>query len=129
MKKLLKSVFLVTALSSSVLGVAADNTDNERIAIDMSELSTTKNEVAVLQVLSEICPSMLNKSQQQGFGKAYQAELKRLLPTISDPRMAIQYLSSQQDYKQILNETRQWTLSYPTAENKELCSELASGAY
>ena len=48
------------------------------------------------------------------------------MPTISDPRLAVQYLSSQQDYKQILNETRQWTLSYPKAENLELCKDLAN---
>jgi hypothetical protein len=104
----------------------AEDKNNDTIAIDMSELSTTKEEVAVLQVLSEICPPMLNKSQQTGFNTAYNVELKKLMPTIRDPRLAVQYLSSQQDYKQILNETRQWTLSYPKAENLELCKDLAN---
>ena len=109
----------------TVSGIAEDK-NGDTIAIDMSDLSTTKEEVAVLQVLSEICPSMLNKSQQTGFNTAYNVELKKLMPTISDPRLAVQYLSSQQDYKQILNETRQWTLSYPKAENLELCKDLAN---
>ena len=109
----------------TVSGIAEDK-NGDTIAIDMSDLSTTKEEVAVLQVLSEICPPMLNKSQQTGFNTAYNVELKKLMPTISDPRLAVQYLSSQQDYNQILNETRQWTLSYPKAENLELCKDLAN---
>lgn len=107
----------------------AEDKNSNTIAIDMSELATTKEEVAVLQVLSEICPPMLTQSQQKGFGNAYNAELKKLMPTISDPRLAIQYLSTQQDYKQILNETRQWTLSYPKTENLAVCKELATSKY
>lgn len=71
---------------------------------------------------------MLNQKQQKGFATAYNAELKNLMPSISDPRMAVQYLSTQQDYKQILDETRRWTLSFSNAENKQVCSELASSA-
>lgn len=114
------------AMSVTVSAVAADDTNT--IAIDMSELSTTKEEVAVLQVLSEICPPMLNKKQQQGFATAYNVELKNLMPTITDPRMAVQYLSTQQDYKQILEETRQWTLGFSNADNKQVCQELADSA-
>ncbi|ELA08322.1 hypothetical protein MOMA_07161 [Moraxella macacae 0408225] len=105
-----------------------DGITGNTIAIDMSTLATTKEEVAVLQVFSEICPPMLTKKQQQGFAKAYNAELKSLMPSISDPRLAVQYLSTQQDYKQILNETRRWTLSFSNAENKRVCTELASSA-
>lgn len=124
-QQLLKSLVAIAGLGIAVSGGAAD-TPETNIAIDISELTTTKEEVALLQVLSEICPAMLNKTQQQGFITAYNAELKRLMPTISEPRMAVQYLSTQQDYKQILNETRQWTLSYPKNENRAVCTELAA---
>lgn len=103
--------------------------DDNKIAIDMSDLSATKNEIAVLQVLSEICPTMLGKNQQQGFANAYNVELKKLMPSLSDPKQAIQYLSTQQDYKQILADTRQWTLSYPKSENKAICTDLATYHY
>ena len=127
-QRVMKSMVAVVGLGIAVSGGAADTTD-ANIAIDISELSTTKEEVALLQVLSEICPAMLPKNQQQGFSTAYNNELKRLMPTISDPRMAVQYLSTQQDYKQILNETRQWTLSYSKDENKAICTELAASDY
>lgn len=107
----------------------ADNPDDNRIAIDMSELSATKNEIAVLQVLSEICPPMLAKNQQQGFANAYNVELKKLMPSLNNPKQAIQYLSTQQDYKKILADTRQWTLTYPKSENKEICTDLATYQY
>ena len=123
--KISQAMIGMLLMGVTVSGIA-DDKNNDTIAIDMSELSTTKEEVAVLQVLSEICPPMLNKSQQTGFNTAYNVELKKFMPTISDPRLAVQYLSSQQDYKQILNETRQWTLSYPKAENLELCKDLAN---
>ncbi|ONG37330.1 hypothetical protein BKE17_11215 [Enhydrobacter sp. H5] len=123
--KISQAMIGMLLMGVTVSGIAEDK-NGDTIAIDMSELSTTKEEVAVLQVLSEICPPMLNKSQQTGFNTAYNVELKKLMPTISDPRLAVQYLSSQQDYKQILNETRQWTLSYPKAENLELCKDLAN---
>ena len=121
-KLVLASCATAFAMSATVSAVAADDTNT--IAIDMSELSTTKEEVAVLQVLSEICPPMLSK----GFATAYNVELKNLMPTITDPRMAVQYLSTQQDYKQILEETRQWTLGFSNADNKQVCQELADSA-
>lgn len=118
------------AISLSTLFISglsmANPYQTNTFAIDMSELATTKEEVAVLQVFSEICPPMLNKKQQYNFAQAYNMELKNLMPTISDPRMAIQYLATQQDYKQILAETRQWTLSFPNTENKQVCTELAN---
>ena len=123
--KISQAMIGMLLMGVTVSGIAEDK-NGDTIAIDMSDLSTTKEEVAVLQVLSEICPPMLNKSQQTGFNTAYNVELKKLMPTISDPRLAVQYLSSQQDYKQISNETRQWTLSYPKAENLELCKDLAN---
>lgn len=102
--------------------------DDENLTIDMSDVVTTKDEVAVLQVLSEICPPMLNKKQQQNFANAYQVELHRLLP-VSDPKMAMQYLATQQDYKKILHDTREWTLGFSKKENKELCIEIADSEF
>lgn len=106
--------------------LANDNETN--ITIDMSDVVTTKDEVAVLQVLSEICPPMLNKKQQQNFVNAYHIELQRLLP-VSDPKLAMQYLATQQDYKKILHDTREWTLGFSKNENKMLCVELADSAF
>lgn len=123
-----KTVLVMASSALSLTAVAQDQPATS-YSIDISQLATTKEEIAVLQVLSEICPPMLTKPQQQGFINAYNHELQNLMPSIQEPRLAIQYLSSQQDYKQTLNDTRQWTLSYPKDENKAVCLELANSQY
>ena len=95
------------------------------VTIDLSEVGPTKNEVAMLQVISEMCPPMLNAKQRTNFAKAYNTELQNLMPTISEPKAAVQYLSTQADYQQILNDTRQWLLSFPKTDNQQMCFELA----
>ena len=77
------------------------------------QLSTTKEEVAVLQVLSEICPPMLNKSQQTGFNTAYNVELKINADHQRSSFSGAILILSARLQNAILNETRQWTLSYP----------------
>ncbi len=106
---------------------AADNVST--IPLDMSGVSVTKHEIAVMQVLSEICPPMLNKKQKQRFYKSYNIQLHQLMPTLEDPKAAIQYLSTQQDYRQILQSIRSWTLGFSKQDNKALCEDLANAEY
>lgn len=109
--------------------ISPDQSSNQgapHVTIDLSEVGPTKNEVAMLQVISEICPPMLNEKQRVNFAKAYNTELINLMPTISEPKAAMQYFSTQADYQQILHDTRQWVLGFPKADNQELCLELAA---
>ena len=117
---------LVTAVAMlSQASNAADNTETT-IPLDMSGMNITKHEIAVMQVLSEICPSMLSTNQRQRFYKSYNAQLHDLMPTLEDPKAAIQYLSTQQDYRQILQSMRSWTMSFSKQDNKALCVDLAN---
>ncbi|WP_299185094.1 hypothetical protein [uncultured Psychrobacter sp.] len=106
---------------------ASDNVST--IPLDMSGVSITKHEIAVMQVLSEICPPMLNKRQRQRFYKSYNIQLHELMPSLEDPKAAIQYLSTQQDYRQILQSIRSWTLGFSKQDNKALCEDLANAQY
>ena len=117
---------LVTAVAMlSQASNAADNTATT-IPLDMSGMNITKHEIAVMQVLSEICPSMLSTNQRQRFYKSSNAQLHDLMPTLEDPKAAIQYLSTQQDYRQILQSMRSWTMSFSKQDNKALCVDLAN---
>lgn len=69
------------------------------IPLDICGMNITKHEIAVMQVLSEICPPMLNGKQKQRFYKSYTVQLHELMPSLEDPKAAIQYLSTQQDYR------------------------------
>ncbi|OLF38090.1 MULTISPECIES: MCR_0457 family protein [unclassified Psychrobacter] len=117
--------------SASMLAQTSNAASNNvsTIPLDMSGVSITKHEIAVMQVLSEICPPMLNKRQRQRFYKSYNIQLHELMPSLEDPKAAIQYLSTQQDYRQILQSIRSWTLGFSKQDNKALCEDLANAQY
>ncbi|WP_227514269.1 MCR_0457 family protein [Psychrobacter urativorans] len=107
---------------------AAPNTATT-IPLDMSGMNITKHEIAVMQVLSEICPPMLKGNQKQRFYKSYNMQLRELMPSLEDPKAAIQYLSTQQDYRQILQGMRSWTMSFAKQDNQELCEDMANAEF
>ena len=107
----------------------AANNPATTIPLDMSGINVTKHEIAVMQVLSEICPPMLNGKQKQRFYKSYNVQLHELMPSLEDPKAAIQYLSTQQDYRQILQGIRSWTMGFSKQDNKALCEDLANAEY
>lgn len=115
------------AMLSQVAYAAPDSSTT--IPLDMSGMNITKHEIAVMQVLSEICPPMLNGNQKQRFYKSYNVQLHELMPTLEDPKAAIQYLSTQQDYRQILQSIRSWTMSFSKQDNRAICEDLANAEY
>ncbi|WP_019673547.1 MCR_0457 family protein [Psychrobacter lutiphocae] len=123
----LRKIMLTVALGSvSLFGSMLSHAAETTIPVDLAGTTATKHEIAVLQVLSEICPPMLNNQQKSNFYKAYNYELKQMLPTIENPKAAIQYLSTQQDYKTILSSMRSWTMGFSPEENLALCTDLAN---
>ncbi len=125
-RKLVISTFIGSiAFMGSTLAQAAQTT----IPVDLSRATATTHEIAVLQVLAEVCPPMLSRRQQHIFHKTYNQKLKQMLPSIENPKAAIRYLSTQQDYKAVLSSIRNWTLSYSRDENLALCTDLASAEF
>ncbi|AOY45022.1 MULTISPECIES: MCR_0457 family protein [Psychrobacter] len=120
---------LITSVAMLSQASNAANNPATTIPLDMSGINITKHEIAVMQVLSEICPSMLNGNQKQRFYKSYTVQLHELMPSLEDPKAAIQYLSTQQDYRQILQGIRSWTMGFSKQENKALCEDLANAEY
>lgn len=108
---------------------AAPSSNTTTIPLDMSGINITKHEIAVMQVLSEICPPMLVGNQKQRFYKSYNVQLHELMPSLEDPKAAIQYLSTQQDYRQILQSIRSWTMSFSKQDNRAICEDLANAEY
>ncbi|MGO2996686.1 MAG: MCR_0457 family protein [Moraxellaceae bacterium] len=132
MAKAASKIGLAGLIASVAMMSQASNAANNpatTIPLDMSGINITKHEIAVMQVLSEICPSMLNGNQKQRFYKSYTVQLHELMPSLEDPKAAIQYLSTQQDYRQILQGIRSWTMGFSKQENKALCEDLANAEY
>ena len=120
---------LITSVAMLSQASFAANNSATTIPLDMSGINVTKHEIAVMQVLSEICPPMLTGKQKQRFYKSYNVQLHELMPSLEDPKAAIQYLSTQQDYRQILQGIRSWTMGFSKQENKALCEDLANAEY
>ena len=117
--------------SAALLAQTANAVDDgaTTIPVDLSGMNVTKHEIAVMQVLSEICPPMLSANKKQRFFKSYNMQLHELMPSLDDPKAAIQYLSTQQDYRQILQGIRSWTMQFPKQDNKAICEDLANAEY
>lgn len=91
-------------------------------------LTATQYEVALIQVLSEICPPMLNTRQKANFNRAYDRQLRIFMPYSADPYQSLRQLSAQREYRIVLHNVRAWTASFPASENRALCYEFAAAA-
>ena len=120
---------LITSVAMLSQATNAASNSATTIPLDLSGVNITKHEIAVMHVLSEICPPMLTGKQKQRFYKSYNVQLHELMPSLEDPKAAIQYLSTQQDYRQILQGIRSWTMGFSKQENKALCEDLANAEY
>ena len=120
---------LITSVAMLSQATNAASNSATTIPLDLSGINITKHEIAVMQVLSEICPPMLTGKQKQRFYKSYNVQLHELMPSLEDPKAAIQYLSTQQDYRQILQGIRSWTMGFSRQDNKALCEDLANAEY
>lgn len=92
-------------------------------------ITVSQYELALVQVLSEICPPMLNERQRVRFDTAYNRQLRQFMPRSSNPQQSLRQLSTQRDYRAVLHNVRAWTASYPTAENRALCREFSEMSF
>lgn len=89
------------------------------------DLTVSQYELALVQVLAEICPPMLNSDQRLLFIKAYNQQLRSFLPTATNPNDTLKHMHSQRDYRTALQNVRAWTASYPINQNRRLCLQFS----
>lgn len=131
MQKSVKNVLMVT-LSTTLLTFSSFSAfaESDKKSADKAEnnieitpaIQTTKEEVAVVHVLSEICPDIIGKNEN--FNKGYERMLTDLLPGISDPVLAVEALSEEGDYQEVLAEARQNASKHSREDNREVCLEM-----
>lgn len=88
-------------------------------------VTVSQYELALAQVLSEICPAMLTKEEREQFNEAYHKQLRKFIPKVENPSEILRRLSGQQEYRLALQKVRSWTADYPDSENHALCQEFA----
>lgn len=89
-------------------------------------LTVSQYELALIHVLADICPPMLNNRQKVYFSRAYNSKLQDFMPYSADPKYALRQLLSRRDYRTIYQNVHAWTTSYPVEENRALCKEFAN---
>lgn len=131
--KLLKTfiIILVTCVTASLpMQTHAKSTKTAKAytisANDVADIRVTKYELALVQVMAEICPQMLSGRQKSQFYEAYNNQLRAFIPSADDPEEILDYLSTQRDYRAVLQSVRSWTKSFPQNENRELCTDFAN---
>lgn len=118
----------IAALCGVAISLCQQTWANTRVDLSSVSLEVTPHELALVQVMSEICPPLLNSSQRLKFTQAYQSQLRAFMPNL-DPTAVMQQISGQAGYRNILSSIRAWTLSYPTAENRALCVEFSESSF
>lgn len=98
----------------------------QAVATQEVYLSVSQYELALIQVLSEICPPMLNAQQKANFNRAYNQQLRSFMPRAANPHQTLRQLTAQREYRMVLHNVRAWTASFPASENRALCREFAS---
>ncbi|WFF38210.1 hypothetical protein LU290_08095 [Moraxella nasibovis] len=89
-----------------------------------AELTVSQYELALVQVLSEICPPMLSNQQRIQFAHAYQQQLRSFMPTSTNPNNTLRQLRTQLGYRSALQNIRAWTATYPPAQNRKICLQF-----
>lgn len=105
----------------------ASKKDKNGAIPDLSLIEVTPHELALTQVMAEICPPLLTAAQKVNFNKAYDGHLALFMPTL-DSKSVMEYLGEQSQYRAIVGSIRKWTLSFPNSENKALCVEFSKTA-
>lgn len=90
---------------------------------DGIEVSPTQQssmqEVAAIQVLSEICPQIIGKNKN--FDTGYHLLLSDFLPGFKDPELALQALNENDDYQTVLKQARDDAAHATRENNREVC--------
>lgn len=136
-KRTLKNkLTLATVMSTVIVASASSNATNYHMSnalgsskyqsASAAKISATKRQLALMQVMSEVCPGLINSNLRPQFYQAYNTKLQRLMPTAANPQLAMRQLSSQKDYRQLHSNLKSWTLTFSRAENKAICEEMAT---
>lgn len=117
--------YTVLMLVTASMWLSTHSLADDKRAIEASS-HTTQPELAVIQVLSDICPSLLPKSKHAAFQKGINRTLTSMLPGISAPEKALSALKTDKAFTKLVRLTKRTTLKYPKAENTAICNDIAT---
>ncbi|EOQ73560.1 MULTISPECIES: MCR_0457 family protein [Acinetobacter calcoaceticus/baumannii complex] len=129
-KSLVQSLSLVLLMSMATVGFAADKkkttekkTENENVVEVTPQQGTTPEELAAIQVLSEICPDLIGKKDTD-FAQGYERLVKDYLPNESDAVSALEKRSKDKGFKKYLKEARKDAKAAGDEQNTLVCQDV-----
>lgn len=90
--------------------------------IDVTNQQVTKDELAAIYVLSEVCPSLIK--QDKKFDAGYTRLLKDYMPKEKNPESTLNALVKQTSFKQALDQARQDAKTAGDKGNSEVCEDV-----
>lgn len=90
--------------------------------IEVTQQSVTKDELAAIYVLSEVCPALVKQDDQ--FKKGYNNLLKDYLPQEKTPNTALQSLVKQSSFSEALKQARADAQSAGDKGNQKVCEDV-----
>lgn len=117
--------FKTTILSLGFAALAASqvfaNVDETNVELD-TDFATTREEIAVIQVLGESCPQIIGKNKN--FDAGYQRILEDLLPGVSDPVNALKAYSEEADFQELVKQARASFAKESAEDNRAVCLDV-----
>jgi hypothetical protein len=87
-------------------------------------LPTTMEELATVDILNDICPTILEASLHPQFQSGYVRLLNELLPNMDAPLLALGLLKDDADYKPLIDQARTDAASVSVDENRQVCLDV-----
>ena len=113
---------LSASLAFSATAFAEKKTEPSAENIDVTQTTITKDELAAIYVLSEICPSLIQTDAK--FDAGYARLLKDYLPQEKSPITAIKTTVQQPSFKDALTQARADVKSAGDKVNTQVCNDV-----
>ena len=98
------------------------NSNDIKENIEVTQQSVTKDELAAIYVLSEVCPALVKQDEQ--FKTGYNNLLKDYLPQEKSPISAIKTTVQQPSFKDALTQARADVKSAGDKVNTQVCNDV-----
>ncbi|AUC05546.1 hypothetical protein QUG64_06935 [Acinetobacter lwoffii] len=108
--------------AATLLGTSAFAAD-ENINVTPTQ-QVTKQELAAIYVLSEICPSMVKDKSQ--FNQGYTKLVTEYMPGQRNPVESLNQMAKQNDFRNILSEAQSDAKKAGKKKNQVICNELTT---
>lgn len=108
--------------AATLLGPSAFAAD-ENINVTPTQ-QVTKQELAAIYVLSEICPSMVKDKSQ--FNQGYTKLVTEYMPSQRNPVESLNQMAKQNDFRNILAEAQSDAKKAGKKKNQVICNELTT---